>query len=269
MSLEIEEFSGSFSNKGDKNNSGITNAEMLKKLSDRIDQLEKEKTKGFVSGNDNQESLIKNLAKALRENSGIEKKLGDSYYVSPEDIDPNDVLDPGVSFYSHKVMFVISSDKRQGMSVRTPFGDPIVFSYQSTRRVGTGREAKLHNLSVYTSFSKKEVEWLKSCRDYGSIFFDNHTKALSVDSRKADKLARIMGVLNTYSVNKIVNLATQNDIPQSTDPQVLKLAIANKQADTEISKENSQNEIRIKESIIESELLSEAGNSSIRGVLKG
>ena len=262
--MKIEDVPNSDENKNNKPDE----SEIIANLMNRLEELEKKDKSTRSEDDNNQANLIKDLTEAIKGRTDTEKYGGESFYVDPEDLDPEDIVDPGVSFYSHKVMYVIVDDRRQGLAVRTPFGKPIIFNYQSTKKVGTGKEAKLHNLSVYTSFSKKEINWLKECKGYGSVFFDTHTSALSTDSRKAEKLARIMNVLDRYNVAKISRLAEQNGIPQSMDPRNLKLAIANKQADDEILKENSQNEIRLKEAVIESEILGDSSTSAIAGALK-
>ena len=176
----------------------------------------------------------------------------------PEDIDPEDVLSEGVTFFCHQVAYIISDDKRNGHNVRTPFGRVIKFTYQSTRQIKTGNETKLHNLSIYTRFRKKQIKWTKDHKFYGTIFFNNHSEALGTDAKKATKLARIILTLQRYDVHKILRIAKSLDIPSMQDISALRTIIANKQADQEMSQEDAQNRLKVREAIIDKQILNSA-----------
>lgn len=253
MSIEIEEV-----NENEKNNSNndSDNSELILEMKRELEALKKSKEGQGVSGGDAM-SLMKELVAGLKEKPDSEKYGGEGAYTQIEDIDPNDYLEKGHSFFCHQVGYIIVDDIRQGMPVQTPFKNVIKFVYQATKRTGTGNETKLHNLSSYTSHSKKEVEWLKKHRAFGSIFFTSHMDALNTDVQKAAKLARIMAVLNTSDVHRIISLGKQNGLEPTQDIHALRLAIANKQADDELEKENEANQIRLKESLIEKDLLTQ------------
>jgi len=251
MAIEIEEVSGSEENK--QKGDAITR-ELILNMQKQIEELQASKNVNnpVVS---NTENVLKELVAGLKEKPDSEKYGGERYYVREEDIDFEDLLPIPVPFYCHQVMYVIVDDKRNGHPVRTPFGNTIVFEYQSTRRVRNGKEESLHNISQYVSKSKKEVEWLEKCKGYGSIFFKSHIDAMNVDGRKAAKLARIMSVLQRSDVGKVIRLANQNGITPSQDVSMLRLAIANKQAEDEIKAEDASNQIKLRNSIIETEII--------------
>ena len=221
-----------------------------------LDELKKEK-ESSQEGTPQADtaSLMKELVEGLREKSDDEKFRGRDSYVGYQDIDPKDVLKDPVSFYAHKIGYVIVDDKRNGHNVSTPFKRDIVFKYQSTKKVGSGTEAMLHNISQYTCRSKKELEWLEAHTFYGSIFFSSHKEAMSVDARRAGKLARIMGVLNRMEVAKVINMADKNGISMSEDIGMLRIAIANKQANEELAREDQANALRVKEADIAKQLI--------------
>jgi len=248
MSIEIEEVN--------ENSGKDQTAELVLQMKKELEELKKEK-QSPASGSTDALSLMKELVAGLKEKPDSEKYGGEGTYTKIEDIDPEDYLEEGYSFFCHQVGYVIVDDTRQGMAVQTPFKNVIKFVYQATRKTGTGNETKLHNLSSYTSYSKKEVEWLKKHRAFGSIFFVSHMDALNADSRKAAKLARVMSVLNSSDVHRIIQIAKQNNIEPSQDINMLRLSIANKQVDEEMAKEDQANQIRLKESIIEQDLLTQ------------
>ncbi len=232
----------------------ISNIDMLVKMQAQIDELTAKKESQPAGTNETVEA-IKTLVAELKEKPDSEKYGDENTYTRPEDIDPNDRLEVGIAFFSHQVAYIIVDDKRDGHNVRTPFGKAIKFAYQSTKAVKHGNETKLHNVSVYTSFSKKEVAWLESHKFFGTIFFSNHGDALSTDAKKAGKLARIIIVLQRYDVNKIIKIAKGLGIAASQDINALRIAIANKQAEDEMEAESAANLIKVRESIIEKDIL--------------
>ena len=149
----------------------ITNEEMFKAMQKQINELKALKA---VPESESTADILKQLVSELKQKPDSEKYGGEDSYTRPEDIDPSDILEEGVTFFSHQVAYVIADDKRDGHNVRTPFGRAIKFTYQSTRQVKTGNETRLHNLSTYTSYSKTEVEWIESHKFFGTIFFSSH-----------------------------------------------------------------------------------------------
>lgn len=251
MAIDIEEID---SEKNEQRSPSVNTEELLFSMQKEIEFLKKNQENANPKDESTKE-LITSLVKELKNKPDSEKYGGENFYVKPEDIDRNDLIEDGVTFFCHQVCYVIVDDIRQGFPIRTPFGNKILFKYQSTKKVGTGNETKLHNLSVYVSYSKKEVKWLNEHRGYGSIFFNSHVAAMSIDGKKAAKLARIMAVLQRMPVAGVIRMAGQNGIEPSEEIQTLRLSIANKQADDEIKRETESNAIKVKEALIESDIL--------------
>ena len=232
----------------------ITNEEMFKAMQKQINELKALKA---VPESESTADILKQLVSELKQKPDSEKYGGEDSYTRPEDIDPSDILEEGVTFFSHQVAYVIADDKRDGHNVRTPFGRAIKFTYQSTRQVKTGNETRLHNLSTYTSYSKTEVEWIESHKFFGTIFFSSHKKAFSTDAVKASRLAKIIITLQRYDVHKVVKKAKGLGIEPSEDINALRIAIANMQAENEMVAEAKSNQIRVREAVIEGEILKE------------
>lgn len=229
-----------------------SNEDMFLKMQAQIDELIKLKN---APEKEDTVSVLKALVAEIKQKPDSEKYGGEDTYTRPEDIDPEDVLSKGVTFFSHQVAYCIADDKRNGHNVRTPFGRPINFIYQSTKQVKSGNETKLHNLSTYTSHSKVEIEWIMAHKFFGTIFFSTHSEALSIDAMKASRLARIILTLQRYDVHKIVRMAKGLGIAQSPDINGLRIAIANMQAERELKAEYESNAIKVKEAIIEGDIL--------------
>ncbi len=254
MSLKLEEVSSDEKKeKGNENNNKkeLVSSEAVRQLQEELNQLKDivSNTKSSASSSD-----MKELVKELR-NDSSDKAFGEGSYINESEIDLEDHIEKGVTFFTHNVGYVIVDDIRSGHPVSTPFNTKIIFKYQSTKKEGSGKEVMLRNLSVYTSYSQKEVDWLKEHRFYGSIFFNSHTQTLSLDAKKAHKLARIMGALNTLGQGRIVTMAKGIGIEPIQDISMLRMMIADKQATDELEKEEDQNKIRVKEAIIDKEIL--------------
>ncbi len=233
----------------------LSDKEVIAQMQEQIKALTDAKSQ--PTGTNETVEAITQLVNQLKEKPDSEKYGGENSYTRPEDIDPNDRLEEGVTFFSHQVAYIIADDKRDGHNVRTPFGTAIKFVYQSTKAVKHGNETRLHNLSAYTSFSKMEVEWIMKHKFYGTIFFSNHASALGTDAVKAGKLARIIIVLQRYDVNKIVRIAQGLGIPPNEDISVLRTVVANKMAEDEMEAEKQSNQVRVKEAIIEKDILTQ------------
>jgi len=228
-----------------------------KELIDQIKaELKAEMAHSTPANSDANGELLKELVNQLRDKPDDEKYGGESKYVNLADIDEGDRLKDGVTFFSHKVSYVVVDDKRNGHPVQTPYKNILKFDYQSTKKVGSGKETRLHNLSAYTSFSKKEVAWLKEHTSFGSIFFLSHKEAMTVDNVRANKLARKMTVLSRMETSRVIKIATDLGINQMEDLHALRVVIANKQVDDEMNKEAQANAVRVKEARIEEEVLS-------------
>jgi len=255
MAIEVEETNGE-ENKENKNaETQLDQTELLLAMRKELDDLKKIKSNTDSGNSDATVAAIAELVKGLKTKTDDEKYGGENTYVNVSDIDPDDYMEKGVTFFSHRVMTVIVDDKRNGHAVQNPYKTRMIFAYQSTKKVGSGNEAKLHNLSAYTTHSKKEVKWLEEHTGYGSQFFKSHMNAMTTDSIKASKLARAMTVINRLDTGRIIKMAIDLGIEQSEDIQMLRIAIANKQVEALIAKEDEANQVRVKEAIIEKEII--------------
>lgn len=236
----------------------LTNSEMLVKMQAQIDELTKQKENAPKGSNETVEAITA-LVEQMKERPDEEKYGGEDSYTRAEDIDPEDIIPygQGVTFFSHHVAYVIVDDKRNGHNVRTPFHRAIKFVYQSTRTVKHGKENILHNLSAYTSHSKAEIKWLQEHKFFGTIFFTSHKDAMNIDVIRANKLARIIITLQRVDVSRIIKMASDLGIPQSDDVNVLRIAIAHMQVETQMKAEEQANAVRVKEAIIEKDILAE------------
>lgn len=136
----------------------------MKAMAAKIDELEKIKTTATSSDS----SAIQELVRELRK-SGTVEQLDNTGYLDPSLIDEDDILEEKdyVRFYAHVSGYVIVDDLRNGIPIRTPYGNKIEFKYFGSKSSGTGRFEEREHISSYTCKSKKEVEWIRSHTLFG------------------------------------------------------------------------------------------------------
>lgn len=188
-----------------------------------------------------QAEMMKQLVEGLKEKSDSEKYGAQSGYVDVTDIDKDDFLGPGKeeNFYAHKTGYVVVDDKRNGLPVQTPFKNVIVFKYQATRKLGTGKDVQLFSYANYVCKSRKEAQWLRDHSMYGTMFFSRADTALNVDGRKAIKLAKFMTNMANLDQYALFNMAKQHGVEPGTDVQELRARLANKFAEKAMDEEKA------------------------------
>lgn len=186
---------------------------------------------------------IHQLVTELRKKPDSEK-FGLNKYVNIADIDPDDFMEIPRVFFAHKVGYVIVDDIRKGHRVQTPFGNVIIFGYDSTTRVQHGREYDLHNICIYQCQSKKEAKWLEESSFYGIYIFDRAKAAITSTAKKAAHLARHMAVLREMGQYRLVESMKSNELPVMENLQDMRIALANHHADKDVERESTEGRSR-------------------------
>lgn len=205
-----------------------------------------------------QMELAKALAKEIL--SGIKGNEQDTFsedaYVKSDYIDEQDMLreDEQVTFIAHKVFYVITCAKINNKNVQAPLGK-IEFKFMGAKRNMKGKETDIFTFCCYTTKSKKERDFLMNHPLYGTMFFSNVNAAVSVDARRAAKLARAMTSLMSYGQSTLVNYAKQYQVPLVNDLQELRASIAARIADQQMKQEEESTIVRLKETKFENEIL--------------
>lgn len=216
----------------------------------KIDDLEKRNTTSVTPDANVLQQLVMELRK-----SGTVEQLDNTGYLDPSLIDKDDILEEKdyVRFYAHVSGYVVVDDLRNGIPIRTPYGNKIEFKYFGSKSSGTGRFEEREHISSYTCKSKKEAEWLRGHTMFGVKFFESAGEETSIDGKKAVKMATMMNNLMAQDKHTIIEMCRANDIPMMEDAQKMRLALANKLTEGMINQEKKADEERIKEMILESE----------------
>jgi hypothetical protein len=177
-----------------------------------------------------------------------QRTLDFSKGIKEEEIPADDYLKEGVVFCAPFTMYAIADDRRKGHVVRLPYNkESIFFKYQGTRKNVSGKQTSLASFSTYTSYSKKEAEWLRNHTMFNVMFYESSNQAISVDVVRAQKLARIMTSLAAFEMPSILSRCKENDVPIGTDIGVMKAALAQKMLEREMASERTSIQNRLAE----------------------
>ena len=232
---------------------GIMSAEMQQKLLDQVssmaeklDALEKKNTESKSA--DSSENLIRELTRALG-NKGSLDQLDATGYIDANLIDKDDILseDEIVRFYAHVSTYVIVDDLRHGTPVRTPFGNVIKFEYIASKTSGSGKHKEIEHSCVYRCRSKKEAEWLKEHALYGTMFYSSGKDNMTIDGKKATRMALLMKNLMGLEKHQIMSMCQQNGIEMMEKVSDMRMALANKLSSDIMDREKEADGERVKE----------------------
>lgn len=93
--------------------------------------------------------------------------------------------------------YVMSCYNHEGSEVRSPYGVPILFKWRNSDKRSVGGEDVAIHYSTYSTYSKKEVEFIKNSPYFGHIIFDS---VMSLDKVNV-KLVAAIEQATTYVAN--------------------------------------------------------------------
>lgn len=158
--------------------------------------------------------------------------------VDEEQIPPEDWHEAGVNFCVPATGYVMSCDRRKGKIVRLPWAKKVIFfEHQGTRKIEQGKFSTVAPISVYTSNSKKEIQWIRDHSMYGILIYENSNDVMTADMHKIQKLSRIIGVLKNYEYLDLLKRAKEHNLQPSDDANELRFRIAHAMADRELESE--------------------------------
>lgn len=230
----------------DGSSEGKYSEEDVKKMID--EQLKEVKNKESSGSSDVGEAMEK-LATLLSEKQNGKKDLefaGDRKYVSIEDIDPEDRMESPAIFFTHQYGYLIVDDKRNGHPVPTPFGNKIQFNLMASKKHQKGRDEYHHHIATYSTYSKKEAEWLRNHRLFNIKFFDRIDHATQAHAQEAAAVARYYTELSNLRMSQLIEQAKNAGISVSMERDDMLHALAQNKA-----KKAAEQRKRVSRSILE------------------
>lgn len=242
-----------------ENQTESPNQEMMKQLEEmrkELKELREAKATPVDSGSQQAEIFAELLKKV--KGVGEDKTAVASFqgYTTFDDIDAEDMLKPSeyVTFMSPRSGYVIVDTIINNKPVIVPY-KPIVFKFDNSTRIQTGKDVNIFMTSKYVCKSKKELAFLKSHHLRNVMFFDNTKGEQSVNGNIAMKMAGVMNALKSVQAHDLFNMCRAEGIEPSTDVSLMRQSIALKRATEmhEAEKTALNNQARM--SLIEKDLV--------------
>jgi len=201
-------------------------------------------------------AIIETVIREMNKKSD-EEKYGErgEKYVEEADQDINDVLKEGVSFFAHQGGYVIVDDLKNKRRVATPFREAIIFDHFKTKVIGAGKNLTVENMCRYTSYSKKEVAWLRNSNYYGWKIFDDSKAVTSTHAKLATHISRFLMGARAMDKHQMFKACESMGIAMSTDIENMRLQYAQILAEKEIEKEGLSSVATAKANAIEKALM--------------
>lgn len=213
-----------------------------KKTQEAASVVMPEVPKGAMS----QQQMIEAFAAAIRLNTKGDEMVSPYHYIRPEDIDKDDFDKDGILFHSYSAGYLIVDDKRNGHSVKTPYGNQIMFIHQGTKKTrdASGKFDVVNLYASYRSHSKKEIQWLRDHTLYGLMFHEDASLALNADVVMAQRLMKHVTAIESMDASAFHRACEENKVPATADIKAMKMALAYKVAQREVEEEENNREIK-------------------------
>jgi hypothetical protein len=270
--MALEETAGGTNTPEEKKtvvDTGISNTQYeeqqkeIAKLQSQLSDLIKLKTQptGASNGSLDSADAITQVINAINKKSD-QDKYGDTgqNYIAQDDMDPEDRLEEGVSFYCHSGGYLIVDDKKDGRYVATPFRNVLMFTVFKTTKTGTGRDTTTNTVSRYVSHSKKEVEWLRASSFYGWKIFDDIKIATSAHAKLAEAISRNLTAAKSMTTGTLITECKALGISQSTDLANMRLLYATERAEGEKKVQEQKSLLNSRNAAIEGQLVKGAAS---------
>lgn len=164
-------------------------------------------------------SQLTEVIKTLSKEKEVDDVYSSDEYAPISEIDVDDYIEGGKPFFCYNSGYIIVDDKRAGKSVRSPRG-PIEFDFQYCTVKGQGKNSELFNLCQFVSYSKKEVEWLKTHTMFNIDFFEKFEADLEVGSNLSKQFSKASNVVTSMSNAEVVRMSRERKLKTAADYDV-------------------------------------------------
>ena len=201
-------------NLDDVNNSEIEEKEVETTNTEEPCPAEKEKEKEKSSDRVN-ELLLKKLeelegkiaeleSRPTSTQSEKEYKFGS---VKSKNIPKSDKLDKPHTFVMMGRGYVLSVYNFEGSEVLAPYGIPVYFKWKNSDKRKTSEGEQAIHYSTYSTWSKKECEFVKNSPFFGTLIFDKVTDLEEVNPELVSTIERASTYVANMTQDEIFGLA--------------------------------------------------------------
>lgn len=204
----------------------LTKADLEKMLSEKVDKATEkirdsvEKMVNKMSGKEDKAVGIKDLTEAIRKMNPDYVGVGGRIY-NETDIDPDDLLDTPVYYYTFMSYLPVWDKIKYGKPVSTPYGTPIRFEFVAAAIKRTGNKYDdATPIAQVKIISRKEKEWLEDDPRFGKIWHRKVEDAINVDKNKLQFYERARGMVATWGQKDITDRILTRNLKISDDMEV-------------------------------------------------
>lgn len=252
-----------------KTEEGTENTQETKEIKETVDTtasaaatgLSEDMVKQLMETIQKQQDQINEMNKKMEESikaSNVRLKGSvdtDVNLMSPDSYDNDDVMDePKVYFtYSNGKTLFSYTDSRTRKVIDLPYGvdRPIkfkkVYAYRKTDRSGKGD--KVHVVSRYVTYSKKEDEFLRNHPYFNISIFESMGSAESIDSSFATILESVKNQVNKMSNHAVVDRARRLSLDVLENPSEMRKSLIYKLAEEQKALSEKNNKSYVHESV--------------------
>lgn len=170
------------------------NSEIMKQLLQEVERL-----KGQIAE-------IQTEPRATQYRHESEVKFGSSV---SKNIPKSDKLDKPTTFITIGRGYVMSCYNKDGSEVLAPYGQPILFKWRNSDKRGQGGEEVAIHYSTYSTWSKKECEFIKESPYFGHLIFDSVSKMSKVNPNLVSAIEQATNYVANMTQDQMFAIANQ------------------------------------------------------------
>lgn len=172
-------------------------------------QMKKKEEPQQSNNQEIQSALADAISKLADASESKERRFLGARPVEYFEIDSEDLLPSPEIFFTTSVSYAIYDDKRNGHTIKTPYGRPFKFkvAYRVVEK-GITRDPKYTTLSSLIVLSKKESEWLKNHTKFGFSFYLQRNGGSDTSTELQELRGKAYQMVSSMNDHQVMQRAT-------------------------------------------------------------
>lgn len=200
---------------------------------DVLEFLVKAKKEKSDKSDEKFEKALDRLTRAYENSNPVDNRYLGARPVDITQIDPEDVLSVPDVFFAHSVSYSIFDDRRNGITVSTPYKRSFKFKkvIRTVTTVPGSRTPVYMSISAAIVNSKKEADWLRGHSLFGIKFFEKLGDSKDISAEMQDKLVTAWNIISSFDEHSIIQRCAREGITVDTmDMTEMRRRLAKKMA---------------------------------------
>lgn len=124
-------------------------------------------------------------------------------------ISPDDRLEKPYTFITRGRGFIVSVYMKEGTEIYSPYERPIVFELKSSDVKRSGKAEDVIHFAMFSTWSKKEVEYIKESPYYNVTVFDSVAKAVNINPKLHSSIEAATNYVSLMSQDQVLAACQQ------------------------------------------------------------